>query len=77
MIDVSWCVSDLADHGGLYSYRVCADDALVGLFTDPNHTPSDDEMTKLEHCFAAGILSCTDVPGQHCPVHPDCQSGWG
>ena len=77
VIDVAWCVSDLADHGGLYSYRVCTDDALVARFTDPNHTPSDDEMASLEVCFAAGILSCADVPGQDCPVHPDCQSGWG
>ena len=35
IIDVEWCVSDIADHGGLYSYRLCTDDSLVAKFTDP------------------------------------------
>ena len=77
VIDVEWCVSDTADHGGVYSYRLCQDDELVALFTDPDHTPDDGELAKLERCFAAGILACDDVPGQDCPVHPDCQPGWG
>lgn len=37
----------------------------------------DGEMQELEMCFQRGILKCTDVPGQKCPVHPDCQAGWG
>jgi hypothetical protein len=76
-IDVSWCVSNLADHGGLYSYRLCTDDDLVAKFTNETHTPNKQEMDQLETCFQKGILKCTDVPGQDCPVHPDCQDGWG
>mmetsp|Transcript_34911 Transcript_34911/g.71258 ORF Transcript_34911/g.71258 Transcript_34911/m.71258 type:complete len:258 (+) Transcript_34911:16-789(+) len=78
VITVEWCVSNIADHGGLYSYRLCTDDALVAKFIDPTHTPDAAEMADLEACFQAGQLKCTDVPGQDCPVHPDCQgTGWG
>jgi len=78
IVDIEWCVSNNADHGGLYSYRICTDDDLVAKFIDPNYTPNDDEMSSLEKCFQEGILKCTDVPGQDCPVHPDCQNtGWG
>lgn len=75
---VEWCVSNIADHGGMYSYRICTDDSLVSKFIDPNHVPSASEMTDLENCFQKGILKCTDVPGQDCPAHPDCiGTGWG
>ena len=78
VIDVEWCVSNIADHGGLYSYRLCTDDALVAKFTNPAHTPTTAEMSSLEKCFQKGVLSCSDVPGQACPVHPDCAgTGWG
>ena len=78
VIEVEWCVSDIADHGGLYSYRICQDDAIVAPFIDPSHTPDDNEMAQLEECFQAGQLKCGDVPGQDCPVHPDCVgTGWG
>jgi len=78
VIDVEWCVSNIADHGGLYSYRICQDDALVAKFTDPDHTPTIAEMTAMEACFQKGQLKCSDVPGQACPVHPDCKgTGWG
>lgn len=77
VVDVEWCVSNLADHGGIYSYRLCTDDALVAKFTDPSHVPTEAEMSQLETCFQQGILKCSDVPGQDCPVHPDCQQGWG
>jgi hypothetical protein len=77
VIDVEWCVSDLADHGGLYSYRMCSDATLTAKFTDPKYTPMADDMAALEQCFQKGILACSDVPGQECPVHPDCQDGWG
>mmetsp|Transcript_7717 Transcript_7717/g.13019 ORF Transcript_7717/g.13019 Transcript_7717/m.13019 type:complete len:262 (+) Transcript_7717:27-812(+) len=78
IIDVEWCVSDIADHGGMYSYRICQDDSIVAKFIDPSHTPDQAEMTALEDCFQAGILKCSDVPGQECAVHPDCvNTGWG
>ena len=78
VVDVEWCVSNIADHGGLYSYRVCTDDELVAKFTDPKHTPDADEMTALEACFQNGVLKCSDVPGQTCTTHPDCEgTGWG
>jgi hypothetical protein len=78
IIDVEWCVSNIADHGGLYSYRVCQSDALVAPFIDPDHTPTDAEMAALETCFQEGQLNCDDVPGQECPIHPDCVgTDWG
>merc|ERR1719326_1450404 len=43
IIDVEWCVSNIADHGGLYSYRICQDDALVARFIDPAVTPTQAE----------------------------------
>ena len=78
VVTLEWCVSNIADHGGLYSYRICTDDDLVAKFIDPSHTPNATEMADLETCFQAGQLKCTDVPGQDCPVHPDCVgTGWG
>jgi hypothetical protein len=74
---VEWCVSDAADHGGLYSYRMCSDESITAKFIDPAHTPTAAEEAALEACFQEGILSCTDVPGQSCPVHSECQNGWG
>ena len=35
VITVEWCVSNIADHGGLYSYRLCTDDDVVAKFIDP------------------------------------------
>eukprot|EP00928_Gymnodinium_smaydae_P043163 TRINITY_DN28980_c0_g2_i1.p1 TRINITY_DN28980_c0_g2~~TRINITY_DN28980_c0_g2_i1.p1 ORF type:complete len:271 (-),score=17.40 TRINITY_DN28980_c0_g2_i1:115-927(-) len=77
IIDVEWCVSDLADHGGVYSYRLCVNDTITSKFIDPSYTPTAADEYALEACFARGILSCSDVPGQSCPVHPDCKEGWG
>lgn len=77
IITLEWCVSNIADHGGLYSYRLCTDEALVAKFINPSYTPNQQDMTNMEACFQKGILKCTDVPGQSCPIHPDCQSGWG
>jgi len=76
-LDVEWCVSDLADHGGLYSYRACSDARITAKFIDTAYTPDANDMAALEACFQKGILACTDVAGQKCPVHPDCQDGWG
>ena len=73
IVDVEWCVSDAADHGGVYSYRLCQNDSLVAKFIDPQHTPTDSEMKLLEECFQDGVLKCSDVPGQECNIHPDCE----
>lgn len=78
IITVEWCVSNQADHGGLYSYRLCTDDDIVAKFIDPSHTPNATEMAALETCFQEGQLNCDDVPGQDCPEHPDCEgTDWG
>jgi len=81
VVTMEWCVSDLADHGGVYSYRLCTDHSLVAKFTNPEYTPDAADMDALESCFQAGILACSDVPGQECPIHPDCQAAgtetWG
>lgn len=62
---------------GVYSYRICQDDAIVAKYINASYTPTTSDWTDMETCLQAGILSCTDVPGQDCPVSPDCQSGWG
>ena len=62
--DAQWCVSNAADHGGVYSY-------IVEKYLDPNYTPNENDWTAMEDCFQAGILKCSDVPGQNCAVHPD------
>ena len=77
VIDISWCVSNHADHGGLYSYRMCSDPNITAKFIDGAYTPNEGDMAEMEDCFQKGILACTDVPGQKCPVHPDCKDGWG
>jgi len=77
IIDVEWCVSDAADHGGSYSYRLCTDESITAKFIDPNYTPNEADHDAMEACFQRGILSCTDVPGQQCNVHPTCQPGMG
>lgn len=76
-IEIEWCVSNIADHGGVYSYRLCTDDTLVAKFINENYTPTEQDMENMEACFQKGILPCTDVKGQECPVHPDCKNGWG
>lgn len=78
VIEVEWCVSNIADHGGMYSYRICSDDGIVSKFIDPSHTPDQIEMNQLEECFQKGILRCDDVEGNSCSSHPDCVgTGWG
>lgn len=68
---MQWCVSNAADHGGVYSYRICQDDSIVAKYLDPNYTPNESDWTAMEDCFQTGILKCSDVPGQNCAVHPD------
>ncbi|KAK6510313.1 hypothetical protein TWF481_005029 [Arthrobotrys musiformis] len=75
VIDVQWCVDNNGDHGGMFSYRICQDQALVDKFLDPNYLPTEAEKQAAEDCFEAGILPCTDVSGQSCGYNADCQSG--
>jgi len=75
IIDVEWCVSLNADHGGSWSYRLCTDESIVAKYIDPNYTPNENDHAALEGCFQRGILSCHDVPGQNCRVHPSCKQG--
>lgn len=56
---LQWCVSDIADHGGVYSYRLCQEDSIVARFIDPAVTPDQSDMTALEDCFQV-----TSPPGQ-------------
>ena len=71
-------MSNIADHGGLYSYRLCQDDELVAKFINTQYTPTSSDMSAMEKCFQNGVLRCGGVPGQLCPVHPDCENtGWG
>lgn len=80
VITVEWCVSNIADHGGVYSYRLCQNDDIVSNFINPNYTPNETDYALLETCFQEGILKCSDVEGnQDCSSpHPDCVgTGWG
>eukprot|EP00732_Lithocolla_globosa_P004836 Lithocolla_globosa_v1_NODE_4641_length_1395_cov_28.476866.p1 type:complete len:246 gc:universal NODE_4641_length_1395_cov_28.476866:1007-270(-) len=74
-ITVEWC--DIADHKGVYSYRICQDQSLVDKFLNPNRAPTTEEMFELEECFSRGILPCYDVAGQACPISDGCQPDWG
>jgi len=75
VIDVQWCVDNNGDHGGMFSYRICQDQALVDKFLDPNYLPTVEEKQAAEDCFQRGILACTDVDGQTCNYNADCQPG--
>lgn len=75
VIDVQWCVDHNGDHGGMFSYRVCQDEALVKKFLDPNYLPTNEEKQRAEDCFQKGILPCHGVNGQTCNYNPDCQPG--
>ncbi|KAK3948257.1 starch binding domain-containing protein [Pseudoneurospora amorphoporcata] len=74
-IDVQWCVDHNGDHGGMFSYRICQDQALVNKFLTPGYLPTDAEKQAAEDCFKKGTLPCTDVNGQSCNFSPDCQQG--
>ncbi|KAM0330622.1 hypothetical protein ACHAQA_003571 [Verticillium albo-atrum] len=74
-VDVEWCVDANGDHGGMFSYRVCQDQALVNKFITPGYLPTEAEKEAAEQCFQAGTLPCTDVSGQSCGFNPDCQQG--
>ncbi|KAL3473154.1 starch binding domain-containing protein [Aspergillus californicus] len=74
VIDVQWCVDHNGDHGGMFTYGICQDQALVDLFTTPGYLPTTAEKQAAEDCFLAGELSCLDVTGQTCGYNPDCTS---
>jgi hypothetical protein len=74
-IDVQWCVDNNGDHGGMFTYRLCRDEALVAKFLDPDSLPTEAEKQALEDCFQEGVLPCTDVDGQECGFSPDCPEG--
>lgn len=75
IVDVEWCVDHNGDHGGMFTYRICQDQALVDKFLAPGYIPTEAEKQAAEECFEKGTLSCTDVPGQECGYSPDCSSG--
>ena len=75
IVDVEWCVDNNGDHGGMFSYRICQDQAIVDLLLDPEHEPTEEEKQAAEDCFQAGLLPCTDVDGQECPYSEDCAEG--
>ena len=48
VIDVAWCVDNNGDHGGMYSYRLCHDEAIVKNFITPGYVPTDAEKIDAE-----------------------------
>ncbi|KAF1835923.1 hypothetical protein BDW02DRAFT_578364 [Decorospora gaudefroyi] len=75
VVDVQWCLDANGDHGGMFSYRICQDQALVDKFLTQGYLPTEAEKQAAEDCFEAGELKCTDVAGQTCSYNPDCQQG--
>ena len=75
VVDVQWCLDANGDHGGMFSYRICQDQALVDKFLTPGYLPTEDEKQAAEDCFEKGTLPCTDVTGQTCGYSPDCTQG--
>ena len=67
-----WCVDNNGDHGGMFTYRICQNQALVDKFLTPGYIPTLAEKQAAEECFEAGTLDCTDVSGQTCGINPDC-----
>lgn len=57
---------------GMFTYRICQDQALVNKFLDASYLPTEDEKQAAEDCFRAGELKCTDVSGQTCDYNADC-----
>jgi hypothetical protein len=68
-------VDNNGDHGGMFTYRICTDQALVDKFLTPGYLPTESEKQAAEDCFTAGTLPCTDVNGQSCDYNPDCSPG--
>jgi predicted carbohydrate-binding protein with CBM5 and CBM33 domain len=74
-VDVQWCLDNNGDHGGMFTYRICQDQALVDRFLLPGYLPTEAEKQAAEDCFEKGTLKCTDVAGQDCGYNSDCQQG--
>lgn len=74
-VDVQWCLDANGDHGGMFTYRICQDQALVDKLLTPGYLPTEAEKQAAEDCFKAGELKCTDVAGQTCGYNADCQQG--
>lgn len=73
VIDVVWCLDHNGDHGGMFSYRICQDQKIVDKLLNPDYLPTEAEKQEAEDCFQKGLLKCTDVNGQDCPISEDCQ----
>ncbi|KAH9483080.1 Glucoamylase [Psilocybe cubensis] len=74
-VDVEWCVDHNGDHGGMFAYRICQDQAIVDKLKTPGYIPTAAEKQAAEDCFEAGTLKCTDVSGQSCEFSGDCSPG--
>ena len=74
ILTTSWCVN--ADHGGVYSWRMCDDKNLTDLFLS-NKPLTQLEQKEAEACFQRGILRCDDAPGNDCRIGPRCRRDWG
>ena len=80
IVKVEWMVK--ANHRGLYSYRLCANQTLVDPFLNGARAPVRAEYDALEACFQDGILPC-NAPGltnhacANSEIEPDCQPEWG
>ncbi|KAJ8599716.1 hypothetical protein CTAYLR_004748 [Chrysophaeum taylorii] len=72
--NMRWCAT--ADHGGLFSYRLCRDQDLVAKLLG-DVPPTAEEMLALEKCYEAGELRCDDVEENNCERGPRCKEGWG
>ncbi|KAJ5504997.1 Chitin-binding domain 3 [Penicillium fimorum] len=75
VIDVVWCIDNNGDHGGMFTYRICQDQAIVDKFLDPDYLPTEEEKQEAEACFDEGLLDCNDVDGQECAYSADCGEG--
>jgi hypothetical protein len=75
IVSVQWCVDHNGDHGGMFSYRICQDQALVDKFLTPGYLPTEAEKQAAEECFEKGTLPCTDVNSQACDYSADCSQG--
>ena len=75
VVEVEWCVDHNGDHGGMFAYRICQDQAIVDKFLDPDYLPTEEEKQAAEDCFEEGLLDCNDVDGQECGYSPDCSEG--
>jgi len=74
IVNVSWCVN--ADHGGIYSWRLCDDPDVVRKFW-ADEVPSAADQLEAEACFQRGILRCDDVEDNSCGLEPRCDESWG